>query len=200
MRLIIIDDAPAIFLIFKELFENLGFTIVGSASSTEDAKNLIKTVQADVILLDIMLTEDGYEGIDILSESKEHTSADIFMVTSVTVPEIMETCYALGAFFYVSKSVIINNPEIVRIMIENRDQQDVLTNRFRKMGIEKILSTLANREIEALKMKEIGFQNEQIAKEMHVEKSSVKKMLSRAYAKIKQDSTGKFIKKLFTIF
>jgi DNA-binding NarL/FixJ family response regulator len=110
----------------------------------------------------------------------------------------MEACYALGAFYYVNKLVIIDSPDLISIALANRMQQDALVSRFRTNETKIILDSLGNREIEALKLKEQGFKNEQIADKMNIEHDSARRILTRTYGKIKKHPIGKFIRKFFT--
>lgn len=198
MKLIIIDDQPDMLFLLETIFTTKGFQIVGKSSLLDDAKQIIKSIDADVVLLDINLTENGFEGLEILSECKEFTRADIFIVSSVIKTEIMQACYALGAFYFVNKLVIINNPDVISIALANRIQQEALVSRFRLNETKIILDSLGNREIEVLKLKEYGLKHEQIADQMHIEKDSVRRTLTRAYSKIQKHPIGKFIKKFFT--
>lgn len=197
MNMIIIDDEQDIINIFTEIFTAKSYNVVGTAKDMYSAIKIIKEIQTDVILLDISLTQGGNEGIDILAECRNYTNADIFIVTSAMDNNLTEMCYALGAFFYVSKSVLINSPDILSLTIQNRIQQDMINSRFVLLEKNQIINSLTNREIEALKLKENGFTYTQIAKHMFIESESAKRIVARARSKIRNTKIGKFIKKIF---
>ena len=63
LRLVIVDDAPAVLRAASELLEGQGVSVVGVAATGEEALHLVQTLQPEVILVDIDL--GGESGFDL---------------------------------------------------------------------------------------------------------------------------------------
>jgi chemotaxis response regulator CheB len=64
IRVAIIDDAKWIKLLTTNINTSEDILIIGSANTVEKAVELVKTLEPDIVLLDISLTVDRYDGID----------------------------------------------------------------------------------------------------------------------------------------
>ncbi|RYG40696.1 response regulator transcription factor [bacterium] len=81
MKLLIIDDEPAITETLEAKFRREGFTTF-AADSAEEGMRLFRRIKPDLVILDIMLP--GRSGCDFLrSVRKEHSTPVIF----VSAPE-----------------------------------------------------------------------------------------------------------------
>jgi two-component system, NarL family, nitrate/nitrite response regulator NarL len=105
IRIVIADDHP----IFRRGLRNLleaepGFAIVGEASDGEEAIRLARSVQPDVLLLDVAMP--GLSGMDALAElagTPEPTFRTILLTASIEKAEIVKALQ-LGAAGVVLKS------------------------------------------------------------------------------------------------
>lgn len=64
MKCILIEDNPFSRLTLKAALEKMGNKVVGEADSVETATKLLKNLDADVLLLDLILPDGN--GLDIL--------------------------------------------------------------------------------------------------------------------------------------
>ena len=62
LRCLLVDDSPSFLASAGRLLGSQGVDVVGSAVSSDEALGLVKTVEADVALVDVQLgDEDGIE-------------------------------------------------------------------------------------------------------------------------------------------
>lgn len=79
-----------------------GFTVVGGAPNGQVAREMVKKLKPDLVLLDIyMAIEDGIETIKNLRESQQNV--DIIAVTAANDPETIRTFMRYGVVDYIVK-------------------------------------------------------------------------------------------------
>jgi DNA-binding NarL/FixJ family response regulator len=84
-----------------------GIEIVGEAADGREAVALAKTLQPDVLLLDIAMPEmDGLEALPRVLEVSPSTQ--VVMLTGVTAASIRERALAAGASAFIEKGVDIS--------------------------------------------------------------------------------------------
>jgi DNA-binding NarL/FixJ family response regulator len=66
---LIVDDNPSVLTAARDLLEREGMSVVGLASTSADALQLVKELEPDVVLIDIELgDESGFDVADRLAE------------------------------------------------------------------------------------------------------------------------------------
>jgi DNA-binding NarL/FixJ family response regulator len=88
----------------KSLLENrLDYLVVGQAGSAEDALELLKTVEVDLIISD--MTMGTLEEISYVKQlTSQNNNTPILILTSVDKPEQIRTCIQSGVKSYLLKS------------------------------------------------------------------------------------------------
>lgn len=105
IRLLVVDDFPAIREIIREYFERLGggIKVVAEASNGAEALEIAGSVDLDVILMDIrMPVMDGIEATRILKQERKHT-AQIITYSSYSPDQIQEKALEVGAAIHMVK-------------------------------------------------------------------------------------------------
>ncbi len=105
IRLVIVDDFPAIREIIKEYFERLnsGIKVVAEAANGAEALEVANSVEFDVILMDIrMPVMDGIEATRILKQERKHR-AQIITYSSYSSDQIQEKALEAGAVIHMVK-------------------------------------------------------------------------------------------------
>jgi DNA-binding NarL/FixJ family response regulator len=104
IRIFIADDS----LIVRErlvtmLDELAGIEIVGQAENVAEAISGIRTLQPDVVILDIRMP--GGNGIDVLQTIKQDEVAPmVIILTNYPYPAYRQKCLQAGADFFLDKS------------------------------------------------------------------------------------------------
>lgn len=108
-KVLIIDDDPTFLMMLKNFLEKKGFQTRGGISAN-DALNILRKEQFDIILLDFMLPDKN--GVDLLKDIKQlNIETPIILLTSYADIKTAVTAIKLGAFDYVSKPA--NTTEIL---------------------------------------------------------------------------------------
>lgn len=99
--ILIVDDEDAIVQMVKRVLTKEGFSEVLTASSAEEALDIVKKDTVHLILLDVMMP--GQTGFDVSPEIRRHTNAPIFFLTAKTSDLDKLSGFAYGADDYITK-------------------------------------------------------------------------------------------------
>ena len=99
-RILAVDDEPRYLEIIRFNLETAGYR-VASAASGEEALELLAAVEADLIVLDVMLP--GIDGFEVCRLVREHSSCPVIMLTAKGAEEDKVRGLRLGADDYVTK-------------------------------------------------------------------------------------------------
>jgi CheY-like chemotaxis protein len=95
-----IDDNPDVIALFRRYLADGSHRLL-AAPNGEQAIGLARTLQPDIILLDIMLS--GQDGFEILQNLKHHPATQRIPVLICSVLDAAEVAYSLGANDYMRK-------------------------------------------------------------------------------------------------
>lgn len=101
MRVLIAEDEAIIRMDLREMLEEEGHQVVGEARDGEEAIRLARTVEPDVVFMDIKMPGvDGIEAARVLSEER---IAPVVMVTAFSQSTYVEEACESGAMAYLVK-------------------------------------------------------------------------------------------------
>lgn len=104
IRILIIDDNPAIRMILREFIEASGHQVVGEAESLDSAVKAYTEHKPDVVTLDLSLS-DG-DGLSVLKAIRKlDAKAKVLVISANTQKKVIETVYAAGASCFLSKPI-----------------------------------------------------------------------------------------------
>lgn len=104
IKVLIVDDS----LVVRErlvaiLDELAGIEIVGQAENVAEAISAVKSLQPDVVILDIRMPDGS--GINVLHNIKQQGAGPkVIMLTNYPFPEYRQRCLNAGANFFLDKS------------------------------------------------------------------------------------------------
>ena len=128
-RILLVDDEESLRLTFEMLLKRAGYESVTGVSSFDEAIDVVKQEDFDLIISDIVL--QGASGIDLLRQIKEmgHT-CPVVMITGYPNIETAAEAVRLGAFDYVPKPV--KKDELLKIVSLALEKQELQKekNRF----------------------------------------------------------------------
>ncbi|WP_284639863.1 response regulator transcription factor [Paenibacillus silviterrae] len=93
--------------------------IIGHASSGETAVELLERLDADVVLMDIMMS-DSPEGLWAAAEIVKCSGARVVMLSSMEEKEFIFEAFKAGAVDYMVKSNYTEIPDVIRSAYVNR--------------------------------------------------------------------------------
>lgn len=106
LKLVIVDDEPILLqgLLHTYDWESMGFEVVGSASSGEQALEVIREVRPHVVLTDIRMKQ--ITGLMVMEEIQKEDFDCLFVVLSAYRDfEYAKQACDLGAFAYLLKPI-----------------------------------------------------------------------------------------------
>jgi DNA-binding NtrC family response regulator len=110
-KILVVDDEHLIRWSLEQNLKRQGYEVV-TAANGEDALQMIREEQPDLVLLDIQMT--GISGIEVLEKIKEYDEEIVvIMVTAHGGLETAVTAMRLGAYDYVSKPFNLDELSII---------------------------------------------------------------------------------------
>lgn len=130
-EVLIVEDDVRIAEIHRRFTEKLGgFTVVGTATNGEQAKEWIELVQPQLILLDVYLPD--MKGIDLVPFIRANApDADIIMITAASEVDVVRHAMRGGVFDYIVKPLTFDrfkrSLEHYRSKMQQLEQQEKLS-------------------------------------------------------------------------
>ena len=117
-RLLIVDDSPAFLEAAQAVLENEGMTVVGVASSSNEALERIRDLRPDVALVDIDLgDESGFDVARRLAAAAD-PALSLIIISSHDGDDFKELLEASPALGFVSKSSL--SGDAIRAVLETK--------------------------------------------------------------------------------
>ena len=209
VKVIIADDHQ----LFTEGIKNLlrksdrfDFEIVGEASNGNLLVSLLKTVQADVLLLDLNMPEqDGLAVIDVIR--KQYKELRILTLTMYDEAKLVKSAFKSGVDGYMLKNsdprelitaidTILQGKTYVGegvVLVTNGNKNGFAVN---KIFIDKFIKkyNLTKRELEILKLITQALSNKEIAKELFISDQTVSVHRKNIMRKLGVNNTAGLIK------
>ncbi len=100
-KILVVDDQKGVCFSFKRILGKLGYTVI-TASSGEDAIELVTKSEPDLIIMDVMMP--GIDGLEALKRLKEiNSKLVVIMMTAYSTTEKAIRAMELGAYDYLTK-------------------------------------------------------------------------------------------------
>lgn len=191
IKVLLIEDDP-IWLTGLSSFINkqANMSIVGTASTKEEAMRLAKHLEFDVVLLDIMLTANNLDGLDLAFDFTRMGHCRIIMLTSLIGEDTILEAFASGAVNYINKTDLIEIPEAIRAAYLNRSfihpvAAEVLRNESKRRKRKELDQLLTPAEKEILHWIQQGQTQSRIAELINIADQTVKNHINRILKKMK---------------
>ncbi|NWG16088.1 MAG: response regulator transcription factor [Chloroflexi bacterium] len=185
IRIVIADDHGIVREGLRALLTRPGIQVVGEADSGATAVELAKTLQPDLMLLDIRMP-DG-DGLQALAQIKiVSPTTSVIMLTTYANPGYLARAISSGASGYLSKEV---NPEqIVRAVRAAAAGDELIDRDLLQSALAQVvdqsaptpepteipIESLSEREQEVLRLIVTGMNNALIADTLNVSLATVK--------------------------
>jgi len=200
-HILVVDDDDRIRELIKEYLENNNFYIT-TARDAEDAKNKIKLIKFDLIILDIMMP--GQNGLELTKEIKLTSDQPIILLTAMGETSDRVSGLETGADDYLPKpfepkELLLRIKNILKRIKKNKNLNPILKFGNIKVDLDKMSITSkegatklnsAEKALLEIMILSVGqvFQREQISKIVKLTKErAVDVMITRLRQKIEPD-------------
>lgn len=206
MRIIVVDDHPLTREALASLLEQHDFEIVGQASDGEEAIELARTDQPDLVLLD--LTMPGMDGLTALPLIKEAAPlTEVVVLTASGTEANLLAAIRAGAAGYLLKS---EAPERIADFLHGVAQGEAalsgaiarsLLQRVREGGRmggvpDDIAALLSAREVEVLLLLDEHLSTEEIAARLFISEHTVRSHVKSVLRKLGVSSRREALERL----
>lgn len=165
-------------------------TVTDEADTQEEAIRRFPQANADVVLMDINLTENNLDGIETaIALIQLQEDCKIIMLTSLTAQDVIVESFSAGAVNYISKTSFKEIPDAIRAA-HNRQSAihptaaAALRNEFLRMKNEENQKLLSPAEKDILQLIHQGQTQSQIEKTLHITKRTIKNHINRILKKM----------------
>lgn len=170
--------------------------VVGTALSSNDAFQLVRNCDIDVLLLDINLSANKRDGIFAAVEILQIKSLKIIMLTSLSDEDIIIDAFNAGAVNYIVKDKYQMLPDVIRKTMEGPSPIEVMLKEFQRMKHEEQLQEFSPSEKELFSYMEKGYTQLQIEKILYKAQSTIKTQVKSILRKLKVSSSKEAVKKV----
>ena len=130
LNVAIADDNEKMLRLLGQIIESDDeLNVVGTAKDGEEAYNVIKTKEPDVVLLDIIMPKlDGLDVLDRVRNDKSIKKHPTFiMISAIGQERITEDAFNRGADYYIMKpfdnDIVLNRIKHVKGNAQNRNME-----------------------------------------------------------------------------
>lgn len=103
-KIIIIEDETIISFSYRLQLERMGFHVIGTARSSEEAEGLLRSERPDLIIMDIYL-KGPKTGLELAQEIHATDPIPILFLTASTRPDVIGAIRALKGCHYLAKPI-----------------------------------------------------------------------------------------------
>ncbi len=192
---LLVDDHP-VFLeaLRRQLDDDRAFSIVGATGDLDEACELVRDEQPDIVLLDIDMGDRS--GLDVIARMRAaHPTARIIMLSMYDQRIFRDRSFELGADAYVTKGARSEALRAVMLGEQERDEMgDSTLTWLRPPGDRVVSLTLSTREMQVARAVADGLLEKEIADQLDISVSSVSTYLRRAMFKMGTESRAELIR------
>ncbi len=198
VRVLLVDDQPLLRTGFRMILESEpDIVVVGEAGDGQKAVAEARTLQPDVVLMDIRMPRmDGVEATRLITHTERGGNVRVLVLTTFDLDEYVVDALRAGASGFLLKDVppedlaeairIVARGEAVVAPTVTRRLLDRFATVLPSANTESAqeLAHLTDREREVLRLMSRGMSNAEIAGELYVSETTVKTHVGNVLAKL----------------
>ncbi len=197
IRVAIVEDD----LIFQKAITNFinkqpDMMVVGMASNKVEAIGLAKSLEMDLILMDINLNGNESDGIVAAIEIVKFSNAKIIMLTGIDDASTIVDSFTAGALHYILKENYLEIPNTIRLLYKNEMPFKLLISEFSRLKKEEQLQELSGPEKEIFKLIEQGYTQAEIGLKLYKTQNTIKTQIKSILKKLKVKNTKEAVEKV----
>jgi DNA-binding NarL/FixJ family response regulator len=196
IQIFIVEDEPEwIELYQQELRLYSFFEVTGAASSLEKAVAHVKADPPDIVLMDLSLSNNNFEGITAITEILQYVDTKIVVITSHFDETLINRAFRAGAVEYLLKYQINRLPVVIQEVYDGKSPHLILARSFAHYWKENQFRSLSKTEKEILQLKKKGYSHSQIERMTFKAANTLKHQISSILKKLNVASCCEAIRK-----
>jgi len=192
IRMLVVDDHPVVRQGLRSMLEAEGdMEVVGEAATAEEALAQMQATRPSIVLMDIKMP--GMGGIEAIHRIRERYSEANIIVLTLYGDLYLSQAIEAGAAGYLVKDV--GGEELIRAIRAVHQGQSILHPSLSRglfdefailsKGKPNRKSTLSPRELEMIRLVACGATNKEIAAQLFLSETTVKRGVSRIFDKLR---------------
>lgn len=173
IRILIVDDHPVVLAGLSSMLATQSIMeVAGAASSGEEAVEMLRSRQVDIVLLDLRMP--GMNGIDTIHALKQvRSNVRVILLTSYETDEDIYRAVFAGAQGYLLKDV--SQSEMIEAILTVHKGGRFFPRHIAARLAERMMRTaLSARELEVLQMLARGLTNKEIGSALNISGNTVR--------------------------
>jgi DNA-binding NarL/FixJ family response regulator len=196
-KILITDDEELVRTGFRMILEAQdGFEVLGEASNGSEAVEMARSLQPDVILMDIHMPEmDGLEATRLIVQDEATPDSKVLILTTFDQDEYVYKALRAGASGFLLKRtpaatlvegirVIANGDALLAPSVTRRLIDQFAHSPEPNKPPSEALKVLSERELEVLTLVAKGLSNSECAEQLFLSEGTVKTHVKRIYTKL----------------
>lgn len=168
----------------------------GMVKTGREAIEFVKSIPVDIALMDINLTENKLDGIEVVLELHKFSNIKIIMLTSIKLDEIIIDSFTAGAVNFLYKEDYRILPNAIRNVYNNTTPYEVLLKDYNKLKKEEQVKNLSICEKEIFAMMEDCKSRRQMQDELNKSENTVKKLIRQVLRKLDVSCSKEAVEKV----
>lgn len=197
IRLLLVDDESEwLKAMTRFLNKEPDLHIAGLALNQEEALALVKMMRFDVVIMDLNLTENKFDGLAVAIEICRIQTTKVIVLTSFNEEDLIKRAFYAGAVNYISKTKFRELPQAIRSCYQHDSPFEVLVKDYTRLKMEEQLHRLTPAERDIFRLVEQGFTHTQIEKKLFKTESTIKNQINGMLKKLGVHSMKEAIEKI----
>lgn len=199
IRVIIVEDNPDwIKLLTHYLTLKKDFLVVATAMNRDEALKVANAVLFDVMLVDINLCGNKYDGLILVQDVLEIKNVKVIMVTSMSGKELLKQSFKVGAVNFISKDNYKEIPNAIYKAFQDDTAMDFLLKSFWNSLENEKLSVLTDAEKEIFQLILEGYTHSVIAAKLNKAEGTIKHQIHSILKKLNARNCREAVERVYT--
>ena len=170
--------------------------VVGTASSREEAVNIARIQELDVILMDVNLSGNRHDGITAAVEISQLSTAKIVMLSCLKEDDVVIDSFTAGALYYICKENFKEIKNVIHCITNDFYPVKILLKEFFRLKRQDQLQELTAPEKEILALLEKGYRHSEIETQLFKSRNTIKTQIKSILKKFGARNTKEVLKKV----
>ncbi|MFD0590270.1 response regulator transcription factor [Paenibacillus sp. GCM10027627] len=172
------------------------FFVAGVSASKNDALQQLQTAGTDIVLLDLNLSANELDGLEVAKQISLICEAKIIVLTAMSEEGLALKSFDSGAIHFVSKANYKELPDLIRSVHNQTSPIEIFLQDYYRLKKEDQLKELTTSERQVYELVEQGFSQSQIVHILQKAKRTLKNQMNSIFKKLKVKNSKEALQKV----